>query len=363
MAIPVAMIAASAAAPVIGGIIGNIAGERDRAAARAAADRALNEITSVGAGPDLARQIYLREFQRAGVLTPEIEETISQNSSALANVQEDPALRNAQMQALQTLQQRAQVGLSPEDRARLAQIQQDVAAQAEGRRQQILQNFASRGQGGSGNELLAQLTSSQSATQDAANQGLGVASMASQNALAALAQSGQLAGSLRSQDFGVNSARAQAQDELNRFNVQNQISTQARNVASRNSAQAANLNNAQQIANANTAMYNNELERQRQAEQQMYLNRFNNAVAKANAYNNQASNLMNQGNQTAQMWQSIGSGVGQGFGAVANYNANQQALDAYKERTSAMKTAKTDNNDELPLINAGPKPYRIEPMS
>lgn len=322
------------AAPIIGGIIGAQQSSDARAAAQAAAQNAVNQITQLGAGPDLAAQIYIQEFQKAGVLTPQMEQQINQNSSQLANVQGNQQAQQAQLQALQAIGQRAQVGLSPTDIANLAQIQQQTAAQAEGQRQAILQQFAARGQGGSGAELLADLSASQAGTQNASNQGLQVASQASQNALAALGQQGQLGSQIENQQFGEASTRANAADQMNRFNIQNQLGIQQANVQAQNAAQAGNLANAQALSNANVSQANAERQRQVQAQQQMYQNLFNRQVAAANAYNGQASNLNQQANQTAGQWTTGATGVSQGIGAIANaYAAGSKKTDPTTDDT------------------------------
>lgn len=312
-----AMAVASVAAPVVGGLIGNMASASDRGAARSAMNNALAAIENVGAGPDLSRKIFYEEFKKAGVLTPELEQAINLDTSKVSQIQEDPSLRQAQTQALQLLQQRGQTGLSIQDRAAFNQLQQEVATQNEGRRQQILQNMAQRGQSGSGAELLAELQNSQSGTNQASQNALNMSGQASQNALNAILQSGQLGGSIRSQDFSNAQAKAQAADELNRFNVGNQLGQQSRNVAAKNIAQSGNLSNAQNIMNMNTQQQNAEKLRQRDAEEQMYQNKLAQAGAMAQAYNNQSNYLTGAANQTANMWQGIGSGVGQGLGAMS----------------------------------------------
>lgn len=321
-----ALVAGAVAAPLIGGIIGNMSSAAQRAAAAAAAQNAVNTIQSTGAGPDLARQIYLKEFQSAGVLTPELEQAINTGPSQVAQIKEDPSTRDAQMKALNLLAQKSQSGLSPIDMANLNQIQTQIATQNEGRRQAIMQNFASRGQAGSGNELLAALQNSQSGANSANSQGLGVAAQAQQAAAQALSQYGQLGGQVRGQDFSNAQVKANAADEFNRFNVSNQIAQQARNVANQNAAQSYNVQNNQNISNANTNQANQEQLRQRAAEQQMYTNKFNQNVAEANAYNGQASNLTNQANSTAAQWAGMGSGVGAGASAGLNAYAKNPNL-------------------------------------
>lgn len=315
------------AAPIIGGVIGSMNSASARAAAAAAAQKAVDAINAVGAGPDLARQIYMQKFQEAGILTPELEQAVNAGTSKAAEATGDKQGVDAQKSALQMLQQRSQSGLSPQDMANMNNLHQQIAAEAEGRRQQILQNFAARGQGGSGSELIASLQNAQAGTNQANQGGLNIAAQAQQNALSALVQGANLGGALNQQAFSQNLQKGQAADEFQRFNVSNQIAQQARNVGAQNAAQAANLANKQGIMNANTGQYNQEQLRQRDAEQQMYTNKMNLAIAKSNAYNNQGTNLQNQANSTAQQWASIGQGAGVGAGAIAGaYAQNPKAF-------------------------------------
>lgn len=344
MAIATPLIVGAIAAPVIGGVIGNMTSASQRAAAAAAAQKAVDTISAVGAGPDLARQIYMQKFQEAGILTPELEQAVNASTSKAAQATGDQQGVDAQKSALAMLQQKSQTGLSPQDMANMNNIQQQIATQTEGRRQQILQNFAARGQAGSGNELIAALQNSQAGTNQANQGGLNVAAQAQQNALQALTSGAQLGGSINQQAFNQNYQTGQAADEFQRFNVSNQIAQQARNVASQNSAQAANLANKQGIMNANTNQYNQEQLRQRDAEQQMYTNKMNQAVAEANAYNNQGTNLQNQANSTANQWSTIGTGVGTGAGALANaYAKNPQAFGGTTPTTAPTTPANTND--------------------
>lgn len=313
------MAAAAIAGPIIGGIIGNAAASGDREAARQAAAQAAAQLTSMGLPPDLSKQLILKEFQKAGTLTPEMEHEVNSGISQVSQIQEDPSLRNAQVAALNMFQQRSK-GLAPEDRAQLNGIRNQIASQEEAKRQQILQSFQQRGMGGSGAELAAQLAGAQSGANEASAQGDRLSAMASQNALQAMAQSGQLGGQIRGQDFDVNRTKASAADQFKQFDVQNQIARQARNVASANQAQAGNIQNTQNVSNANVQQANAETERANQAHQDYWNSLLQRNTAAANALNGQASNLQQQAGQTAGMWQGIGSGVGAGAGAYLNYS-------------------------------------------
>src|SRR6266700_1863529 len=200
---------------VLSGIIGGIASASQRAAAEKASQDALAQIQAIGAPPNLAQQIILQKFQSAGVLTPEIEHNINLGVSQVSQIKDNAATTNAQNQALQLIQQRAQGGLSPQDQANLAHIKNQAATSLQGKLQQIQQNAAQRGMGNSGAALAAQLSAAQGGAQQESEQGMQQGAIASQNALDALRQQGALSGQIRGQDFGENQARAQAADALN----------------------------------------------------------------------------------------------------------------------------------------------------
>ena len=311
--------AGMAGSSLLGGILGNVFSSGDRDKAYQAYQQALADINAVGAPPDLSQQILMNHLKSAGVLTPQMEQVINQSPSQVAQISEDPNLKSAQMSALSMLAQRGQTGLSPEDKASFNQMRSQVAADNEGKRQQILQSFQARGQGGSGSELAAALNANANAQNQASQEGDRLAGLSSQRALEAMVASGQLGGQIRAQDFNVANTKAQAQDAINRFNTANQIGMQSRNVAAGNQAQQYNLANNQRISDYNTTLDNNELLRQNQAKQQYWDNLLKYGQAKAGAQNNIGNFYGGQANQTAQQWQSMGTGLGGVLGAYGSW--------------------------------------------
>lgn len=309
------------ALPIMGGLIGQAASAGDRAKAEGYEGQELRSGTDVQAPTDLDRALQLQQYQSLGTINPNLEQSVNIDPSQVGQISEDPSLRNAQFNALRMMQQRAQTGLNPEDRAAFNQMRNQVAQQTEGKRQQILQNFASRGQGGSGAELMAQLQSAQGGANDASAQGDRLAAQASQNALQSLSQSGQLGGQIRQQDFGVNQAKAQAIDELNRFKANMQSGQQQRNVGAQNQAAYYGLGQAQGAANANTSQGNAELQRQKTAEQQQYEDALQKAGLSMGAYGSAADSANKRAAQTAQSFQMMGSGAGQAGTAASQYGA------------------------------------------
>jgi hypothetical protein len=326
------MAVAAGAATLGGGILGAISSSADRNAAQQAAQEALKEIQATGAPPDLSKAIFLKHFQSAGLLTPQVESAIMQGDSSLSTYQEDPRLKNAQMGALQALQQRGNTGLTAIDRASFNNLQSQLATDAEGKRHQILQNFAARGMGGSGTELAAALQAQSSAQNQAAHSGDDIAAAASQRALEAMNSAGQLGGQMRSADFGVAQGKAQATDAINRFNTQNSQDVAARNAQQRNAANLYNLQTSQRVMDSNTNLDNAEAYRQADAQRQFWQDKLNYANSKSNALNNQATNLIGNANSTSQMYQKLGTGLGGAIAAGADYSLKKQKLDQDAEK-------------------------------
>lgn len=313
---------------LLGGILGGIFGGEDRRKAKEAAERSVSLINELQLPPDQARAMMLKEFESAGVLTPELEQAIEMAPSEVAKTFSDKKLNDTQMRQLGALEQVASSGFRSEDRAQLAKIQQDFARDQQAKQQQIAQQAQMRGQGRAGADLASALLASQSGAEQASMEGLQVAGDASKRALQAYSQAGGLAGDIRQQGFGEATTRAGAQDQLNRAKAEAEIARQMRNVGSKNLAQSTNLSAKQNLMNMNTQQGNQELQRQRQAEQADYANRVNLAGMKSNAQQNLAGVYENQGNKTAQTFQGVGSAVG---GGITAYDQNQQAQEAAKK--------------------------------
>lgn len=338
-----ALAIAAVAAPVIGGIMGNIAASGDRAAAADASRRAYEEAIGLGLPPDTAKALIMQEFKKAGTYTPEMEQEINIGISQVAGIKEDGSLRDAQTNALQALQQRGK-GLGAEDRASLNQVRSEMARDAEAKRQQIIQGFQQRGMGGSGGEIAAQLMQAQAGANQASMEGDRLAGDSSARALESIRSAGALGGQIRQQDFGVAQAKASAADEFQRFNVQNQVAREQRNVANRNQGSQYNLSEGQRIQDANTQQANSELLRQQDAKERYWQNEKDRVTLRSNAASGQATQLGNAANQTANMWAGVGAGVGAGAGAAANYMGKQPA--GGTEDPNAQRNARLDIDDE-----------------
>lgn len=351
---------ASVAAPVLGGIIGNIASSGDRDASTEAQKAALQAIAGVNAPSVEQMQLALQQYQSAGKLTPEQETALQQAQSQLNGYKSDPRLVQAQASALQSLQDRGKQGLTAQDIAALNQERNSTNQNIQSNNAAILASQAARGQLDSGSTLAAQLMGAQAAANRQSQQGDNTAAMAQQNALSAMTQAGNMAGSMGTQQFGQAAQIAAAQDAINRFNTQNSQAVNNQNVQTNNAAQQYNLNNAQHIANANTGIANS----QQQYNKGLYQTVFNDQLNKAGAIAGQDRSLSNtyanNAAATSNMWSGMANAVGQGAAAYGAYSAKQP-----KPTRDEIITGNTDQGDvgpQFPTVENGglqgpPKPY------
>ena len=250
--------------------------------------------------PDIAQmQLQLDQLVQQGILSPEEAQVYLQNPSAMNQISTDPKLQQAQMDALASLQEIGQGGMTDMDRAQLAKIAQDEAIRSRGAREAILQNMEARGAGGSGASLLAQLQNSQDAANRQSMRDTEVAGMAQQRALQALQGAGQMGGQMQNTQFNQQAQVAQANDAINQFNTQNRQQVGNLNTSARNTAAAQNLAEKQRVADTNVGTANTQQQYNKQLPQQNFQNKLSVAQGKAgvNAQQAGAANAAAQGNR------------------------------------------------------------------
>ena len=333
--------AATIAAPIVGGLMGNAAASGDRKAARKAMEQAFKELEKIGLPPDLSKEIIYREYAAIGDITPEVEEDIFLAQSQVAQIEEDPALRDAQEEALRLIGMRAQVGMTPQERADQFQMMQDIEQANRSRQAQLINEFAARGQGGGGAELRSRIGQNQSAANQAAADSMRLSAEIGRRLSQGTRDQATLAGNMRSQDFDVAQTKANALDERNRFLFNNAAGRQQRNVDRMNAAQIANMENRQRIANANIDLYNKELERQNREKGAYFDRQFDLANAKAGQGQQQSRFYQDQGDRTAGQYANAGSAIGGGFGSYMQY-ADKQADRADRQADRELKSRELD---------------------
>lgn len=319
----------SGVAPILGGIIGDAVASGDRDRAMQLIQDEVNKINQIQIPEE--RALRLQELKSIGELTPEMQQVIKQGETELKKITVDPRYLEAQNRALSQLQEIGEGGgLTAQDRAQLAEIQSQESAAARGARDAALMNAQERGIGGSGSELAQTLAANQAAADRSSKRGMDVAALAQQRALDAISRSGELGGSIGAQQFGQQSQVAGAQDVINRFNTAAMSDVAKSNIAAKNAAQAANLENAQRIADQNVGLSNQAILYNQQAAQRAYENQLNKAKASVAAASGLAQQYSGAADKNAAMWSGIGSGVGK-TAAALSMDSNAKALQKKKD--------------------------------
>lgn len=192
------------------------------------------------------------ELKMVGKYIPEVAPYIAEESPKVLEKSPDMAkAREAQLNALRKFQEIGSGGFDPEFAQKVQESSRRAQQEAQSRQDSILQDFARRGQGGSGLSLAAQLGGASQAMDRSAQTNMAAASQAYRNQLNALAQGAQLGSQINQEDTGFQGRNA---DIINQFNARTAAGRQNyenQRAGSLNQANQYNLGVEQQLANAN----------------------------------------------------------------------------------------------------------------
>lgn len=306
----------------IGGLVGGILGDKRAkgydAQSRAELQNALEAYRGIALPTIEEQQLNYLLPELVGEYTPEMLEAMDLGPSAYEELSTDPATRDAQMAALQSLSNIGEEGFTEAEQADLNRIRRTTARESEAQRGKILQDMAQRGLAGSGVELASQLAAQQAASERMSEQADETAKMAFQRSLQAIQNAGNLGGNIRTQDYNEAQNLAEAKDQIARFNLQNAMQTQQSNVGAKNTAQQQNLANRQRIAEQQVNIKN----QQQAANKDLIQQRFQNELSRASGIAGGYQNLANQSAQTAQAKRNKYTSIGSGIGGIADAAVN-----------------------------------------
>lgn len=235
------------------------------------------------------QRLELQKYVEEGTLSPEQAEAILLESNAYDSMELDTEGNEASLAALRELEEIGQgEGLTASDRAKLQRIASDEQTQSRGAREAIIQNAQARGAGGSGLEMLNQLTNAQEAATRQSQRDLDVAGMAQDRALQAIIQAGNLGGDINQRKFGQQQAIADSKNAIAKFNADNSQQVGLVNTAANNAAQEKNLANKQTVSNANVDLSNQQQQHNKGLIQQNFNNNLAKTQGKAGALTAQA---------------------------------------------------------------------------
>jgi len=318
----VAAMAAMAGASALGSLIGGSQAKKQMKASMAQqaefTNRALAELEKVGIPSIEAQKIALETPELVFQYVPQLEQEFPEIKSQFDQIAVDPRLAEAQQSALLGMQERSEMGLTPEDMAQIDELRRGVGQEEASRQATILQDMERRGLGGSGQELAMKLASSQNAAQRQSEESDRLAAMQFQAKQAALQNVGSMSGQMRGQEFGEQAQQASAADILKQFSAQQQQGVQQRNVGSQNVAAQQKAQMEQQIENQRAAARQQEEIRNKGLVGDQFQKEMQKAGAASSALTGAAQQAQAGGAAQAQntlgMWQGLGQA---GMGAAS----------------------------------------------
>lgn len=172
---------------------------------------------------------------------PEYANVTEQTPTDMGTISVDPAYKATQMDQLAALSNLAKNGgHNAASDAELARIEANEQQNARGQRGAVMQNANARGVGGSGAELVAQLSANQNAQNNQNAQDLGVLGNEANTAINAGTAASNIGSNLENTDYAQAANKAQAQDAINRFNSANRTANSQYNTGTANAAQQYN---------------------------------------------------------------------------------------------------------------------------
>lgn len=291
---------------------------------------AINALKAVNV-PNLAQLTMpqLKQFVASGVLTPQQYSAIEANPDVYqqtVQATQDNSGANAQKSALQQLSGISQNGGStPINQANLQNNIQQTNQAMQAARGGIQENAQQMGVAGGGQELASQLMNEQSNAQNANMGAVNAGANNAQLALNAIAQQGQVGGTMQGQANQMSQSQAQAAQQIAQYNSGLQSAANQYNTQNANQAQAANLANAQGISNQNVGNANAVTQYNAQLPSQQFQMNMQKAGGVANQYN-QAGQLAQ--NQAANQASLTGGLLGTGAQLGAAYMTGGASLAA-----------------------------------
>lgn len=300
--------------------------------------------------PDIEKlKLSLQQYGNAGNLSPEMVQLISQGDTSLSNVSTDPRLRASQASALSGIEQVANTGMNSADQAGYELARRNAAGEAQAKQNQILQGMQQRGEGGSGNELLANLQNAQSGSDRLQQAQLQEAQARQQARQQALMQQSQMSSNLRGQDYSEQANLANARDQISRFNATNAQNVNQTNTGVNNQAQQFNLTNQQNLHNMNTGMNNQSQQYNKNLAVDDYNRQYNLAGARSGAFQAAATGNDTRAGQTAGMY----AGAGQGIGTMIAAAGNKPAGTVYNFNSAPAQGSGGEQHANYSIPNSG----------
>lgn len=160
-----------------------------------------------------------REWQPVTLDENDLQRMKLDEGSAFDDIKGDPALRAAQMEAIDRFGEIADKGYTVAEEAAMQRARTEANRDDASRRASILQQMQMRGGGGGGAELAMQLSSADSAAERESQAALDAAAKGQARGLEAMRQRGSMAASLSDDEYQQKARAAEARDQIQKFNA------------------------------------------------------------------------------------------------------------------------------------------------
>lgn len=298
-------------------------------------DTALGEemMRKMQAPPGTAEPITLEEYQYAQKYNPQIATFVEENKPELISEAKSQYEISKQRQGLNEFDRLSRTGSDPIADAQREEALFDADARAKSRNASILRDRANRGLGGSGDELLSQLDSSQDAQVAARQSSLDAVKQAEARRLGALGNMTGLASNIRSQNMQVEQNNANVMNSFNQRMANSKNLYNQNTANTMNEAQRFNIGNKMAVDNANTGLANQQtiMNTTRQERAAELKRDFDNAMATrqydlaAKLSQQQAANEKEGVADKMQVITSTAAAGSSGMAAMGQANAAQQS--------------------------------------
>lgn len=239
---------------------------------------------------------------------PLLYDLYQQGNTEYNNINVDPTTIEAQNRALEELINLSEAkGLNAIDQQALEEIISEENRNLQAQNDAIAQEAMQRGVYGSGLELAQRLQAAQSGANRMSSRDMDVMRQAQQRALEALSSYGNLASSMRSQDYNEQAQRAAAQDAINRYNTQQTTDWNR-----------GNVDNQNQVNQMNTDVQHKQQDSNVQAARDIFGNKTDIAALQTGQYNSNKEDARKRADSNNNLLGNLATAVGSAFGSSSS---------------------------------------------
>lgn len=304
--------------------------EKGRAASDAERRRLIQLYEKINLPDFDPRDITPEDYKVIGTYTPEIAPYVAEEAPQV--LQESAITQEgmqAQRDALARLREAAATSEDPQFIGMVNRAVREAERGAQARQGSIMENFARRGQLGSGLEMAAQMQGGADAAERAAIAGESAAADAYRNRLQMLRDSASLGKDIRGQDLGMQEKNIDIINAFNQRAAQAQRDWGKYRAGEMNEAQLKNLSAAQRASDLNKqARYNAAIgnrDYRKGIQQQQLENVLSKTRGLAGQYEGRRQDIIGRTQDRGQQIQGVGEGIGKAYDYYDKPSSNKSS--------------------------------------